>query len=62
MGMVYESRCWFYIELSIPIHAFSGLVLFAKESYVAYTAADENGQVNKDVLKRSAKQMPALTV
>lgn len=30
MGMVYKSRCWFYIELSIPVYVFSGLFFVCK--------------------------------
>lgn len=50
------------LSLQFPSMYFQGYFLFAKESYVAYTAADENGHVNKEVFKTSVKQMPTLTV
>lgn len=51
----------FILSFQFPSMYFQGYFLFAKESYVAYTAADENGHVNK-VFNTSVKQMPTLTV
>lgn len=52
----------FILSFQFPSMYFQGYFLFAKESYTACTAADENGHVNKGVFKTSVKQMPTLTV
>lgn len=45
----------FILSFQFPSMYFQGYFLFVKESYTAYTAADENGHVNKRVFKTSVK-------
>lgn len=52
----------FILSFQFPSMCFQGYFLFAKESYIAYTAANQNGHVNKEVFKTSIKQVPTLTV